>query len=55
MKRKVKTPEGRLRVRIVLTARVAQWSDERLYDRASAIVGRTLRPGFGLSTCSTPS
>ncbi len=45
------TPEGRLRVRIVLTARAAQWADERLYARASAIVGRTLRPGFGLSTC----
>jgi hypothetical protein len=45
------TPEAKLRRRIVLTAKSAGWSTEGLYARASEVVGRTLAPGFGLTTC----
>lgn len=48
------TPEGRLRVYIVLSARKAGWSEQTLYEGASAVLKRTLKKGFGLSTCTKP-
>ncbi len=51
---KASTPEGRLRVYIVLAARRAGWSERTLYEGLSQVLGRRLVRGWGLTTCTKP-